>query len=404
MEGFTPPRGINSSSFRESDVELLQKGAREWLEAVLEVKLDPDASLQDLLADGTVLFNVSQIVKKNLEKLSFSKGHIENPPAPSLSSPHVNLKTSLKYQPYSYVEAFLKVCKDVGMLDLDLFNPSDAVDKKDIRHVCVCLRSLSKKARMLSIQLPDFDNVRHTWVSPSPKQSTSTEVVNNLRDHIEQPSNKLPSARLSMSSKLSKDGSSSTSVDPPSRGASDADCVNTKLFQVGSQAVETPYETAEIRQPSSMELIESNAKQAVPEVETTALMSDERDLRPISPSVISKEPQVNGLGVLDLSCKDLSFMKSQGLERNELKKRGKSNNRYSWFPYVTGVVMFVGAIVLMVVDRERTSSQLVHEAQPADTLAEISRRTEKSSWQDIMRNNTDIHDPNITHPNVPRKL
>jgi hypothetical protein len=61
-------------------------------------------------------------------------------------------KNNSKYQPFASVEAFLKVCKEVGLQDLDVFNPSDVVDKKDIRHVCVCLRRLSKNGRSLGIQ------------------------------------------------------------------------------------------------------------------------------------------------------------------------------------------------------------------------------------------------------------
>lgn len=165
MEEPTTPREGQSTTghFRESDVEYLRAQAREWLEAVLGEDLDEQTSLEDLLADGSLLYRVSHHIRDD----SSFPGHRETSPRSVPVSPSLEKKNSSKYQPYASVEAFLKVCKEVGLQDLDVFNPSDAVDKKDIRHVCVCLRRLSKKGRSLGIQVPDFDNVKDTLVTPS---------------------------------------------------------------------------------------------------------------------------------------------------------------------------------------------------------------------------------------------
>ncbi|KAK6150812.1 hypothetical protein DH2020_015744 [Rehmannia glutinosa] len=52
-----------------------------------------------------------------------------------------------RYRPYSNVDSFIKTCKILGLSGIDLFSPSDVVEKRDIRKVCICIRALSKKAR-----------------------------------------------------------------------------------------------------------------------------------------------------------------------------------------------------------------------------------------------------------------
>ncbi|KAG5593070.1 hypothetical protein H5410_043584 [Solanum commersonii] len=75
-------------------------------------------------------------------------------------------RCSGRYMPYSNVDSFLKICKILGLNGIDLFSPSDVVEKKNIRKVCICLRALSNKARSKQLKVPDFDLVTSTVVMP----------------------------------------------------------------------------------------------------------------------------------------------------------------------------------------------------------------------------------------------
>ncbi|XP_065873165.1 uncharacterized protein [Euphorbia lathyris] len=72
-----------------------------------------------------------------------------------------------RYMPYSFVDSFLKMCKILGLDGIDLFSPSDVVEKGDTRKVCMCLRALSNKARSLHLNVPDFDIVTSTVAMPT---------------------------------------------------------------------------------------------------------------------------------------------------------------------------------------------------------------------------------------------
>ncbi|PWA91142.1 Calponin homology domain-containing protein [Artemisia annua] len=87
-------------------------------------------------------------------------------------------KSSGRYRPYSNVDSFLKVCKVLGLSGVDLFSPSDVVEKKDTRKVCICIRSLSMKARSKQLKVPDFDVVTKTVAMP-------TDVVGCIRRSLE---------------------------------------------------------------------------------------------------------------------------------------------------------------------------------------------------------------------------
>lgn len=93
-------------------------------------------------------------------------------------------KRSGRYRPYSNVDSFLKasflkliilfyffltcnlnfifltnllqVCKVIGLNGVDLFSPSDVVEKRNIRKVCICIRSLSMKARSKQLNVSNI--------------------------------------------------------------------------------------------------------------------------------------------------------------------------------------------------------------------------------------------------------
>ncbi|OVA01543.1 Calponin homology domain [Macleaya cordata] len=147
---------------------------RIWLGEVLHTRLDEEMVVADLLADGKLLFQVSKVVWKMLltkcMELRNSKAYICEKAASE--------KRSRRYMPYSNVDSFLKICKIMGLTSIDLFSPSDVVEKKDSRRVCMCIRSLSKKARSKGLNVPDFDVVTYTIAMP-------TDMVGGIRRSLE---------------------------------------------------------------------------------------------------------------------------------------------------------------------------------------------------------------------------
>ncbi|PIA59805.1 hypothetical protein AQUCO_00400590v1 [Aquilegia coerulea] len=162
------------SSFREHDHVFLQTQTRIWLGEMLKTRLDEEISIADLLADGLLLFEVSKVIWKMLltkfMKLRSSKAYF---------SKSASGKKGGRYMPYSNVDSFLKICQVLGLTSIDLFSPSDVVEKRDIRRVCMCIRSLSKKARSKDLNVPDFDVVTYTVAMPK-------DMVKGIRNSLEQ--------------------------------------------------------------------------------------------------------------------------------------------------------------------------------------------------------------------------
>ncbi|CAL5214657.1 unnamed protein product [Lathyrus oleraceus] len=161
------------SSFRELDDAFLQTQTRIWLGEVLQIRLDDQLVTSELLADGELLFQVSKVIWKLLlekHKLRHIKAYKNHP--------FSSKRNSGIYRPYSNVDSFLKICKILGLIGIDLFTPSDVVERKNTRRVCMCVRSFSKKARSVSINVPDFDIV--TCMVAMPK-----DMVGCIRRSIE---------------------------------------------------------------------------------------------------------------------------------------------------------------------------------------------------------------------------
>ncbi|XP_026405852.1 uncharacterized protein LOC113301298 isoform X1 [Papaver somniferum] len=162
------------SSFRELDDVFLQTQTRIWLGEVLHTRLNEEVLIADLLADGKLLFQVSCVIGKMLltkcKDLKNSKAY--------MSEKAESGKRSRRYMPYSNVDSFLKICNMLGLTGIDLFSPSDVVEKKGSRRVCMCIRSLSKKARLRGLNVPDFDVVTYTIAMP-------TDMVKGIRRSLE---------------------------------------------------------------------------------------------------------------------------------------------------------------------------------------------------------------------------
>ncbi|KAI8540632.1 hypothetical protein RHMOL_Rhmol08G0001600 [Rhododendron molle] len=164
----------SSTCFRELDHVFLQTQTRIWLGEVLHTRLDGQLNISDLLADGELLFEVSKIIWTMLlakcKELRHLKGYKHNPIG--------SWKGSGRYRPYSNVDSFLKICRILGLSCIDLFSPSDVVEKRDTRKVCICIRSLSRKARSKQLNVPDFDIVTYPVTMP-------TNMVGCLRRSLE---------------------------------------------------------------------------------------------------------------------------------------------------------------------------------------------------------------------------
>lgn len=161
------------SSFRELDDVFLQNQTRIWLGEVLNTRLDEDLHISDLLQDGELLFEVSKVVWNLMLAKCVELRHFKHKHGPFGSK-----KSSGRYRPYSNVDLFLKTCKILGLNGIDLFSPSDVVEKRDIRKVCICIRALSRKARSKKLSVPDFDVVVYTVAMP-------TVMVGGIRRSLE---------------------------------------------------------------------------------------------------------------------------------------------------------------------------------------------------------------------------
>ncbi|XP_022844681.1 protein OPAQUE10-like [Olea europaea var. sylvestris] len=172
------------SSFRELDDVFLQTQTRIWLGEVLNTRLDEDLYISDLLQDGELLFEISKVIWNLMLAKCVELRHFKHKHGPFGSKKSIG-----RYRPYSNVDLFLKMCKILGLNGIDLFSPSDVVEKRDIRKVCICIRALSRKARAKQLSVPDFDVVMYTVAMP-------TDMVGGIRRSLE-------SAQCSLSSSSS---------------------------------------------------------------------------------------------------------------------------------------------------------------------------------------------------------
>uniref|UniRef100_A0A5B7C938 Calponin-homology (CH) domain-containing protein n=1 Tax=Davidia involucrata TaxID=16924 RepID=A0A5B7C938_DAVIN len=169
-----PSSSFAESNFRELDDVFLQTQTRIWLGEVLHTRLDEQLHISDLLADGELLFEVSKVILKMLLAKCMELRHVKA----QKYKPFGSRKSSGRYRPYSNVDSFLKICKSLGLNGIDLFSPSDVVEKRHIRKVCICIRSFSMKARSKQLNVPDFDIVTYTVAMP-------TNMVGCIRRSLE---------------------------------------------------------------------------------------------------------------------------------------------------------------------------------------------------------------------------
>ncbi|GMG99556.1 hypothetical protein Nepgr_001396 [Nepenthes gracilis] len=162
------------SSFREMDDAFLQTQTRIWLGEVLQTRFDEHTNICDLLADGRILFEVSKVISRMLLTTCMDMNNLEDLEWKAIASS----KSTGRYMPYFNVASFLRTCKILGMAGIDLFTPSDVVEKGNMRKVCMCIRSLSKKARSRNLNVPDFDIVTYTVAMP-------TDMVECIRRSLE---------------------------------------------------------------------------------------------------------------------------------------------------------------------------------------------------------------------------
>ncbi|XP_021718695.1 uncharacterized protein LOC110686393 [Chenopodium quinoa] len=175
VEDKSPQRmSSTESNFRELDDAYLQTQARIWLGEVLQIRFDEEIDISDLLADGELLFEVSEVISKRIPLLHVDDTQNKVYEWKTLASN----KSTRRYMPYYNVDSFLRMCKNLGIDGIDLFAPSDVVERRNTRKVCMCLRSLSKKSRLRDLNVPDFDSVTCTLAMP-------TDMVEGIRKSLE---------------------------------------------------------------------------------------------------------------------------------------------------------------------------------------------------------------------------
>ncbi|CAK8579048.1 unnamed protein product [Lathyrus sativus] len=198
-----PPHSSSfaESSFRELDDAFLQTQTRIWLGEVLQIRLDDQLVTSELLADGELLFQVSKVIWKLLLEKHMELRHIKA----YKNHPFSSKRNSGIYRPYSNVDSFLKICKILGLTGIDLFTPSDVVERKNTRKVCMCVRSFSKKSRSLSINVPDFDIVTCMVAMPKDmvgciRRSIELSHVDSSGQHLQKPARRKSSQGYSVTS------------------------------------------------------------------------------------------------------------------------------------------------------------------------------------------------------------
>ncbi|CAA0839524.1 Unknown protein [Striga hermonthica] len=197
------------SSFRELDEVFLQTQTRIWLGEVLCARFDEELNLSDLLQDGEILFEVSKVVWNLLLVKCMELRHLKHKYGPFGSR-----KSSGRYRPYSNVDSFIKICKIMGLSGIDLFSPSDVVEKRNIRKVCICIRALSMKARSKQLSVPDFDMVVYSVTMPK-------NMVDIIRKSLESSQCTVSSSSSYSSRNVSQTKAKQKKFQPPSNGDDD---------------------------------------------------------------------------------------------------------------------------------------------------------------------------------------
>ncbi|GAQ92607.1 Calponin homology domain containing protein [Klebsormidium nitens] len=178
MSSGPPPDIVDTAaSDKDLDTDHLQKCARIWLEGLLKESLDPDKTLLEVLQDGEILLRVARGLKT-------AKASGPEAARASYAKKGANSRSSqkLSYLAYNNVEYFLNFCREVGLNDIHLFSPSDLVESKDVRRVCVCLRMLSSKVKdAVAVSFEDVESLQKMRRRPSTKVGDILETFQPRR-------------------------------------------------------------------------------------------------------------------------------------------------------------------------------------------------------------------------------
>ncbi|KAL5992919.1 hypothetical protein ACLOJK_013838 [Asimina triloba] len=113
-------------------------------------------------------FQVSKVVWKMLRtkyiEMKYSKAFVHKPSESG--------KGGGRYTPYSNVDSFLKICQIMGLTGVDLFSPSDVVEKRDTR----------KKSQGVDLSSEDSDDAERSYQtagfqSPASDTSFDSEIL-----------------------------------------------------------------------------------------------------------------------------------------------------------------------------------------------------------------------------------
>ncbi|KAJ4844375.1 hypothetical protein Tsubulata_029743 [Turnera subulata] len=154
-----------------------------WLGEVLHVRFDEQLHVADLLADGQSLFEVAREIWKMLLKNGMEIRFLEA----YKYEPFADRKRSGRYMPYSNVDSFLKICKILELSGIDLFSPSDVVEKRNTRKLClrIWLEVFEKAGNFHIIAPPVLLAIVHIADQERHSDSPSTQKYDSDSDSEE---------------------------------------------------------------------------------------------------------------------------------------------------------------------------------------------------------------------------
>ncbi|CAJ1937703.1 unnamed protein product [Sphenostylis stenocarpa] len=173
------------SNFRQLDDAFLQTQTRIWLGEVLQIRLDEQLIISELLADGELLYVSS--VKSGVE-----------------------IAVGKAYGAKAYKSIQNPICKILGLTGVDLFSPSDVVERRNTRKVpdfdiVTCMVTMPKdlvgcmrRSIELSHSIP-ADSAGSYYIQKRARRksrqdpvTTSTKDYETYSDQSEDPENKHP--------------------------------------------------------------------------------------------------------------------------------------------------------------------------------------------------------------------
>lgn len=119
-----------------------------------------------MIPKGLKVFQVSKVVWKLLSVKHVELAHIKLYQSSLFLLRRTSRATRLIH---SNVDSFMHNCKPLGLTDVELFSPSDVVEKRYIQNICMCIPSFSNHAISLNTNVPTLYIVPCLVATPKDK-------------------------------------------------------------------------------------------------------------------------------------------------------------------------------------------------------------------------------------------